>query len=102
VIQSPPSRVLTDLKYRAVKSPDEFYPPSSVSLQEQGVAIVNVCVGADGRIDGTPMIQASSGYKRLDQAAVRWTREALRFTPATENGTGVRACKGFRVVFNLN
>jgi protein TonB len=97
-----PARVFTELRYSAVKSPDEFYPSTSVALQEQGVAIVNVCVGADGRIDGLPVIQSSSGYKRLDQAAIRWAREALRFNPATENGAGVRACKGFRVVFNLN
>ena len=40
--------------------------------------------------------------ERLDQAALKWVREALRFTPATENGVGVSSCKGFRVVFNLN
>jgi TonB family protein len=102
VIAPPPPRVFTQLDYRAVKSPDEFYPPTSVSLQEQGVAIVQVCVGTNGKIDGQPTIQTSSGYKRLDQAAMRWTREALRFTPATENGVGIRACKGFRVVFDLN
>ena len=85
-----------------MKSPDEFYPATSVTLQEQGVSIVRVCVGANGRIEGQPTTQVSSGYKRLDQAAIRWTREALRFTPATENGVGVTACKGFRVVFNLN
>jgi TonB family protein len=102
VITAPPARVFTELKHRAVMSPDDFYPATSVSLQEQGVAIVNVCVGADGRIDGQPTIVGSSGHKRLDQAAIKWAREALRFTPATENGLGVRACKGFRVVFNLN
>jgi periplasmic protein TonB len=102
VISAPPARVFTELKYRAVLSPDDFYPATSVSLQEQGVAIVNVCVGANGRMDGQPTIVGSSGYKRLDQAAIKWAREALRFTPATENGSAVRACKGFRVVFNLN
>jgi TonB family protein len=102
VITAPPARVFTELKHRAVMSPDDFYPATSVSLQEQGIAIVNVCVRADGRMDGQPTIAGSSGYKRLDQAAIKWAREALRFTPATENGLGVRACKGFRVVFNLN
>ena len=99
---APPARKFTDLTYRAVKSPNEFYPPTSVALQEQGISIVRVCVDAAGRLDGAPTIQTSSGYKRLDQAAVRWTREALRFTPATEDGVGMRSCKGFKVVFNLN
>jgi TonB family protein len=102
VITAPPARVFTDLKYRAVMLPDEFYPATSISLQEEGVAIVNVCVGANGRIDGQPTVVGSSGHRRLDQAAIRWAREALRFTPATENGANVRACKGFRVVFDLN
>jgi protein TonB len=98
----PPARVFTDLQYTAVMSPDDFYPATSIALQEQGVSVVNVCVGANGRMEGQPVLQTSSGHKRLDQAAIKWAREALRFTPATENGAGVRACKGFRVVFNLN
>jgi TonB family protein len=102
VMTAPPARVFTDLTYRAVMSPNVFYPPTSVTLQEQGIAIVRVCVDGAGRIDGIPTIQTSSGHKRLDQAAIRWTREALQFTPATENAVGVRSCKGFRVVFNLN
>jgi periplasmic protein TonB len=102
VITAPPVRVFTELAYTAVMSPDVFYPATSIALQEQGVAVVNVCVGGNGRMEGQPVIQTSSGYKRLDQAATKWAREALRFTPATENGAAVRACKGFRVVFNLN
>jgi periplasmic protein TonB len=102
VMTAPPARVFTDMTYRAVKAPNEFYPPTSVTLQEQGIAIVRVCVDGAGRLDGIPTIQTSSGHKRLDQAAIRWTREALQFTPATENAVGVRSCKGFRVTFNLN
>ncbi|MEO8315112.1 MAG: TonB family protein [Pseudomonadota bacterium] len=101
-VTGPPVRVFKDLQYRAVMSPEVFYPTTSVALQEQGVAIVNVCVNAAGQIDGVPTIQTTSGHKRLDQAAIRWAREALRFTPASENGVSVRACKGFRVVFDLN
>jgi protein TonB len=102
VTPAPPTRESTDLDYRAVKSPNDFYPLASISLHEQGIAIVRLCVDGAGRLDGVPTIQTSSGFKRLDQAAVKWAREALRFTPATENGVGVRSCKGFRVVFNLN
>jgi periplasmic protein TonB len=102
VIPAPRTREFTELDYRAVKSPNDFYPLASISLQEQGIAIVRLCVDGAGRLDGAPTIQSSSGFRRLDQAAVKWAREALRFTPATENGVGVRSCKGFRVVFNLN
>jgi TonB family protein len=102
LVPAPPTRESTDLDYRAVKSPNDFYPLASISLQEQGIAVVRLCVDGAGRLDGVPTIQTSSGFRRLDQAAVKWAREALRFTPATENGVGVRSCKGFRVVFNLN
>jgi protein TonB len=91
----------TELSYRATRSPDDYYPATSLRLQEQGTAVVRVCVGASGRRDGVPTIESSSGSRRLDAAAVLWAREALAFTPATRNGTAVAACKGFRVNFQL-
>jgi protein TonB len=91
----------TELSYRATRSPDDYYPAISLQLQEQGTAVVRVCVGASGRREGAPTIESSSGSRRLDAAAVLWAREALAFTPATRNGTAVAACKGFRVNFQL-
>jgi TonB family protein len=99
---APPARVATALQYRITRPTDEYYPDTSKVIQEQGVAIVRVCVDAAGRMSGAPVVEASSGFKRLDQAALRWARESLSFTPATENGVGVAACKGFRVNFNLH
>jgi len=92
----------TPLKFSAVRSPDEFYPRESVPLQETGVAIVRVCVGPSGRLEGKPTIESSSGSARLDGAALTWAREALSFTPATRSGSPVSACKGFRVNFTLH
>jgi periplasmic protein TonB len=96
-----PLRTSTELQYKVTRSTDEYYPGASVALEEQGVAIVQVCVDAAGRIQGAPTLQESSGYKRLDKAAVRWASESLRFTPATRDGVAVAACKGFRVKFDL-
>jgi len=70
-------------------------------MAEEGAAIVRVCVGADGALEGIPQVSDSSGHSRLDAAAVAWAREALTFTPATENGRRVASCKGFRVRFTL-
>lgn len=92
----------TELRFEAVKSTDDYYPATSLRLQEEGVAIVRVCVGPDGRLSGAPVVESGSGSRRLDAAAVAWTREALRFTPATREGRPVAACKGFRVRFNIN
>lgn len=91
----------TPLQFRAVRPADDYYPSASQSMQEEGLAIVRVCVTPAGKLDGKPVIQTSSGSPRLDAAALSWAREALRFTPATERGVPVAACKGFRVNFKL-
>lgn len=91
----------TALSYRAVRSPDDYYPQASITLQEEGIATVRICVGPTGRLEGRPTIERSSGSRRLDNAALQWAREALTFTPATVNGAPVADCKGFRVNFNL-
>jgi TonB family protein len=97
-----PTRVTTELQYRMTRPTDDYYPDTSKQLEEQGVAIVRVCVDASGKMTGKPVVQTSSGYSRLDKAAVRWASDSLRFTPATVDGIGVAACKGFRVNFDLH
>ncbi len=91
----------TPLRFHAVRDADEFYPSVSLSLQEEGVAVVKVCVAPSGSLDGKPVIERSSGSSRLDAAALMWAREALRFTPATRGGEPISACERFRVNFTL-
>jgi periplasmic protein TonB len=95
------TRSATELQYQIVRPTEDYYPAASLALEEQGIAVVRVCVDAAGRIDGVPTVQSSSGHRRLDVAAVRWARESLRFTPATLDGLAVVACKGFRVNFSM-
>ncbi len=92
----------TALQFTVVRSTDDYYPSQSLSLGEQGVAVVRICVTPAGKLDGRPAIETSSGSPRLDAAAISWAREALRFTPATRDGVAVAACKGFKVNFKLN
>ncbi len=89
------------LAYVVTRPIDEFYPPGSIRLSEEGSSILRVCVGADGALAGAPKLETSSGFARLDAAAVRWAREAVRYTPAQRDGQAVPACKGFRVTFRL-
>jgi periplasmic protein TonB len=98
----PPITPDTALRHEIVRSTDDYYPAQSIRTEEQGAAIVEVCVGADGRISSNPTVARSSGYRRLDGAAVVWAREALRFQPATREGVAVPACKSFRVNFTLH
>jgi TonB family protein len=93
--------VIRDLSYQVIRPTDEFYPSLSRQLAEQGTTVVRVCIGANGRMQGQPTVEATSGFRRLDTAAVDWARQALRFSPATRDGVPVDACKGFRVRFKL-
>lgn len=96
-----PAIAPTPLAWRETRPIDDYYPPISIRLGEEGVAVLRVCVDANGALQGRPEVQASSGRARLDAAATAWAREALKFTPATDNGARVASCKGFRVRFKL-
>jgi TonB family protein len=91
----------TPLGYSAAGSTDDFYPPASIRNNETGLVVVNVCVSAQGRVVERPRISTSSGYSRLDGAAIKWFMEGARFTPATRNGEPVADCRNLRVNFTL-
>jgi protein TonB len=89
------------LNFVALRPSDDFYPPISLRMGEQGITVIRICVSAAASLQGVPTVTSSSGHKRLDAAAVTWASEALRFEPATRNGTAVPGCKGVRVNFRL-
>lgn len=92
----------TPLRYRATRSPDDYYPPQAIRLEQEGVAVVQVCTDASGALSASPQVTKSSRSRLLDAAAITWAREALQFTPATRAGAAVAACKEFRVNFMLH
>src|SRR5579863_8217260 len=66
---------------------EDYYPPASKRLEEQGVAVVAVCVGPDGKLTEAPTIATSSGSPRLDEGAIKLTTAASgKYKPATEDG----------------
>jgi len=77
------------------------YPPTSVRLGETGVVLVNICVDETGAATGVTL-RESSGFPRLDDAAVRNLRQrSTRLLPGTENGVPVPMCTDLRVRFDL-
>jgi len=92
----------TPLRYQAIRSSDDYYPPQAIRMAMEGAAIVRACVDAGGRLSGVPTVIKSSRTSVLDAAAVKWATEALRFQPATRAGTAVASCKEFRVSFTLH
>lgn len=64
--------------------PDVVYPSASRRLGEQGLVVVAVFVDTEGVPQQVEVVQ-SSGFDRLDRAAVAGVRKA-RFRPYTEHG----------------
>jgi protein TonB len=76
------------------------YPMSSRRLGEAGAVALNILVGADGRVRDANVSQ-SSGYERLDQAAVSEAKQHWRLRPATRNGVPFEQWLTLKVVFRF-
>jgi protein TonB len=87
-----------DPKFKRRFQPD--YPPTSRRLGEEGSVVLQVLVGTDGKVqDGK--VQTSSGFPRLDEAALKHALRAWRFTPGTEDGKPVTAWHSVKVTFRI-
>lgn len=81
---------------------DDYYPPASRRLNEQGVTTVHVCVDGKGKVTEEPTVQTSSGSPRLDEGAVKLAKAGSgRYRPATEDGQPISACFPFAIRWQL-
>jgi periplasmic protein TonB len=79
---------------------DDYYPETSRRLEEQGVAKIKACVGANGKVKSASL-EETSGFTRLDEAGIK-VAKLLRFTPPTVNGQAVDdACGTVPIRFKL-
>jgi periplasmic protein TonB len=82
---------------------DDYYPDASRRLGEEGLTVVDICVGPDGKLTEPPKVGKSSGHERLDQAAVKVASVGSgRFKPATEEGKPVSKCTQLPIRFKLH
>lgn len=80
----------------------DYYPPPARRLDEEGNTVVSVCVDPRGRLTATPAIVGSSGFKLIDQGALRLASAGSgHYRPTTENGRPVASCYAFRISFRL-
>ena len=77
------------------------YPMSSIHLGEAGALALDILVGADGRVRDAK-VSKSSGYDRLDQAAVSEAKQHWRLRPATRNGVPFEQWLTLKVVFRFD
>lgn len=77
------------------------FPPTSRRLGEVGVVILQIFVTPDGRV-GDVRLAKSSGFKRLDDAALKHVKRAWRYTPGTKDGkpAGMWITQPVRFVLN--
>jgi protein TonB len=82
---------------------DDYYPDASRRLGEEGLVVVDICVGADGKLTEPPKVGKTSGHERLDQAAVKVAQVGSgRFKPATEEGKAITKCTQLPIRFKLH
>ncbi len=99
-VQKPVVKKAPAIAKNAVRRFQPEYPPTSRRLGEAGSVTLRVLVGTDGRVmDG--QVQASSGYPRLDEAALKHALRAWRFDPGTEDGTPVQMWHQVKVTFKI-
>jgi TonB family protein len=80
----------------------DYYPDASRRLGEKGVASVQVCVDAGGRLTSDPAITHSSGYSRLDAGALKLAKAGSgHYRPTIEDGRAVGSCFPFRIRFEF-
>ena len=97
-----PSPAPKDISIRAVEYlalPVLRYPPTSRRLLEEGRVDIRVLVDAGGAPRETVIVR-SSGYPRLDEAALATVR-TTRFKPYTENGVAMPFWVVMPLIFEL-
>src|SRR6516162_2327047 len=82
---------------------DDYYPDASRRLGEEGLTLVGICVGPDGKLTEPAKVGKTSGHTRLDEAAVKVAQVGSgRFKPATEEGKPVTKCTQLPIRFKLH
>jgi protein TonB len=81
VTPSTPPVVFTPARAIAATHTIPEYPPLSRRLREQGTLRVKLDIDERGTVTAATVIR-SSGFQRLDEAAVSWIKSHWRYTPA--------------------
>ena len=99
---APPPAAPRELPASAIQylePPEPVYPRASRRAGEAGLVVVRVFVGTDGLPKQLQVLQ-SSGFLRLDEAALEGVRHA-RFRPPTENGQPTAGWARIPIPFEL-
>jgi protein TonB len=81
-------------------NPAPVYPNLSRRLREEGIVVLEILIKADGTVSEI-RIKNSSGYKRLDDSAVKAVKY-WRYQPATQGGKAIDFWYEQPIEFNLH
>lgn len=81
-------------------NPKPPYPAVSIEKEEEGTVTLRAIVEPNGRPSKVEIVH-SSGYRRLDQAALKVVTEKYQFIPATRLGKPVQSSYVFNIQFSL-
>ena len=84
-------------RYALMPLVKNFYPAASLNLKEEGTTKIRLCYDDRGTPNQVTMIE-SSGFRRLDEAALRWGN-AVRITPGLSRGQPRPDCVRIPVKF---
>jgi protein TonB len=93
-VVAPPKAVRISPKLRSQEKPP--YPSEAIRGRHEGNTGIGLCIDARGRVTSANLVK-SSGYPRLDEAALKWVKDA-RFSPGTVDGAAQAVC-GHTVVY---
>jgi protein TonB len=99
--RAPPPPPPPPTKLAVTYKPDveDFYPDAARRANQEGRAMVKLCINATGKIDSAD-IETTSGFPMLDEAAIK-VGKAFRFKPPTQLGKPVAVCTDLPVKFEL-
>jgi TonB family protein len=97
--ERPPAATLPLPRFAVEPLVEDYYPPVSRTLGEQGTATIRVCFDNRGKAIESTIVE-SSGYRRLDQAAVQMGK-AYRAMSQIANGQPQSDCELIPVEFIL-
>jgi protein TonB len=102
VAAPPPTGPVTvgNLDERLLEGSPPRYPMESRRKREQGTVVVRLLIGTDGRVSEISIAQ-SSGFARLDQAALQAIR-GWRWQPIIREGQPVEVRGLYSMPFTLN
>jgi TonB family protein len=87
-------------RYAFKPAVEDYFRAASRKLKEQGTTKINLCYDPEGRPTQSKVVE-SSGFARLDEAAVRWG-EAVRISPGLIFGWPQQDCVDISVMFSLD